>query len=96
LGEEGVVGEAIPDDELVAPPAELEAAAPVPPAVVLVSALVDGAGVGVGAGVGAAVVDGGGVTSVVFSSFLHAVTASAIMAAMRSERVMLYPFEQVL
>ena len=97
MGEEGVVGEAMPDEELAVPPAELDAAEPVAPGVVVVSAPVVGAGVGVGAGGGVVTVAlGGGVVVVVFSSFLQAVNATAIMAAMRRARVMLFSFEQVL
>jgi hypothetical protein len=94
LGEEGAIGEVV--EELDVPPAELEEAAPVP-GLVVVSAPVEGGGeVGAGAGVGAVVVLGGGVVVVVFSSFLHAVRASAIIAAIRSERVIEFSCEQVL
>lgn len=93
LGEDGI-GAVV--EELAAPPAELEAAAPVP-GLVVVSAPVEGGGeVGAGVGAGAVVVLGGGVVVVVFSSFLHAVRESATIAAIRSERVIEFSFEQVL
>ena len=67
------------------------------PGAVVVSAPVEGGGdIGAGVGAGAVVVLGGGVVVVVFSSFLQAVKASAIIAAIRSERVIEFSFEQVL
>jgi hypothetical protein len=89
LGEDGIgVDGAV--DELAAPPAELEAAAPVLPGVVVVSALGAGVGAGVGEAVGALGAGGGVVT--VFSSFLQAVRLTATRAAMRSERVIMFSF----
>jgi hypothetical protein len=90
-------------EELAAPPAELEEAAPVPPGVVVASA--PGAGDGVGAGVvldeldelGAlgelGALDAGGVTTL-DSSFLQAVRPTATSAAMMSERVMFFSFRR--
>jgi hypothetical protein len=84
-------------EELAAPPAELDAA-PVPPEVDD-----EASAPGAGEGVGVVVVDeldelgelgaleaGGGVTTL-FSSFLQAVRPTATSAAMRSERVMIFP-----
>ena len=90
LGEAGLGIDEGVEEELAAPPAPLEAAAPVPPGVVVASA--PGAGEGVGAGVGAAVGAlgaGGGVTTLV-SSFLQAVRPTAMRAAMMSERFMFF------
>jgi hypothetical protein len=75
-------------EELAAPPAELEAAEPVPGVVVVSPGAGEGVGGGVGEAVGALGAGGGVVT--VFSSFLQAVRATAMKAAMRSERVILY------
>jgi hypothetical protein len=95
LGEDGVVGEGVVA-ELSVPPVELEELDEDAPVLglVVVSAPVEGGVDGVG--VGAVVVLGGGVVVVVFSSFLQAVKASATIAAIRSERVIEFSFEQVL
>jgi hypothetical protein len=78
-------------DELAAPPAELEAAEPVPGVVVSPGA---GVGVGVGAGEAVGALGAGGGVATVFSSFLQAVRLTATRAAMRSERVMCsFPLE---
>ena len=89
LGEAGVTTEG-EVEELAAPPAELEEAAPVP-GVVLASA--PGAGEGVGAVVdGAGALGAGGGTTTLASSFLQAVRPTATRAAMMSERFMLFSF----
>ena len=86
-------------EELAAPPAELEEAAPVPPGVVAASAPVAGDGVGdvldeldvLGVlGVLGVLAAGGGVMTLA-SSFLQAVRPTATSAAMMSERFMLFP-----
>jgi hypothetical protein len=88
LGEEGI---GVVVDELAAPPAELDAAEPVLPGVV-VSAPGAGEGVGVGAGDAVGALGAGGGVVTVFSSFLQAVRLTATRAARRSERVMLFSF----
>jgi hypothetical protein len=84
-------------DELAAPPAELDDAAPVLPGVVASAfGASPGAGEGVGVGAGEAVgaLGAGGGVATVFSSFLQAVRLTATRAAMRSERVMCcFPLE---
>jgi hypothetical protein len=85
--EEGV------EDELAAPPAELEAA-PVAPGVV-VEASAPGAGVGVGAVVVAGALGAGGGVTTLASSFLQAVRPTATRAAMMSERFMFFPFRRI-
>ena len=98
LTEEGVLGDGVAEEpaaEEPVPPAELDAAAPVPPGVVVVaSAFGASAGAGVGAGVGAVVVAGGlgvaGGVTVLVSSFLQAVRPTATRAAMRSERFIVF------
>jgi hypothetical protein len=91
LGEEGVVGEGVP----AAPPAELEAAAPVPPALPAASVPAAGGVMGgvVGAGVAVGALGaGGGVVTVFCSSFWQAVRPTATRATTRSERVILFSF----
>jgi len=110
LGEAGVVTEGELLLELEPPMAELPLVleledAPLDiPLVLPVEPVVDellsapGAGVGVGAEVVGAGVDGagagGGVTTL--SSFLQAVRPTATMAAMRSERFMFFPLENII
>ena len=87
LGEEGIG--VVDDDELAAPPAELDA--PVPPGVASGFDASPGAGEGVGVGAGEAVgaLGAGGVVVVFCSSFLQAVRLTATRAAIRSERVII-------
>jgi hypothetical protein len=90
-------------EELAAPPAELEDAAPVPPEVDD-EASAPGAGEGVGVGVVVTVeldelgalgaLDAGGGVTTLFSSFLQAVRPTATSAAMMSERVMIFSFRR--
>jgi hypothetical protein len=93
LGEAGLGVEDIGlVEELAAPPAELDEAAPVLPGVVVASA--PGAGEGVGAGVALGVLGAGGGVTTLASSFLQAVRPTASSAAMMSERFMVFPFEE--